>query len=88
MDLAISKHAPLNSRYANFIPFAPVEKGHFAMQLRLQNEMKFRGMRKSYLRIESEYWIHECGLMEMPDRKTGVHFRMDLEGRGGVEWRG
>jgi hypothetical protein len=55
------------------------------MQLRLQNEMKFRGSKRSHLRIDRDYWIHECELMEMPDRKTGVHFRVALEGESGME---
>jgi hypothetical protein len=54
------------------------------MQLQLRDEMKFRGSKKSCLRIDREYWMHECGLMEMPDRKKGVHFRIPLEGGEGM----
>jgi hypothetical protein len=54
------------------------------MQLRLENGMKFRGLRKSYLRFDREFWIHECGLMVMLDRKTDAHFRLPLEGEGSM----
>jgi hypothetical protein len=53
------------------------------MQLELQHGAKVR--KESYLRVDREYCIHESDLMEEPDRKTGVHLRVKLDGQNGME---
>jgi hypothetical protein len=69
------------------VPFAPVLKTPYEMQLELIGGAKFK--KASYLRIERSYHVHENGLMEMPERisnrKYGAHMRVVLEGETGME---
>lgn len=57
------------------------------MQLELAGDMKFK--KASYLRIEREYFVHEAGLMEMPEEisreKVGAHLRVRGDGEMGME---
>jgi hypothetical protein len=85
--LNISSSHRLNSRFTNFVPFAPLAKAPYAMQLVLLDGAKMRY--ESYLRIERAYFIHESGLVELLERisarKNGRHLRVDVEGETGIE---
>jgi hypothetical protein len=42
MNLPLSTSHRLNSRFMNFVPFAPVAKGAYAMQLEVLDGAKFK----------------------------------------------
>jgi hypothetical protein len=87
MNLHISTSHRLNSRFTNFVPFAPVSKAPYEMQLELMESANLK--KASYLRIERSYHVHESGLMGMPERSSNrkyrAHMRVVLEGKTGME---
>lgn len=71
----------------NFVPFVPVAKEAFAMQLELKEGAKF--WKDSYLRFERAFYMRESGLMEYPEnlrgKRLGKHLRVRDEGQTGME---
>ena len=87
MDLRISASHRLNSKFMNFIPFAPLPTDSYMTRLVLQEGAKF--WKESYLRIDRECYMHEGGLIEarekLSGKKVGGHLRVSVEGEGGIE---
>lgn len=73
----------------NFVPFMPLAKEAFAMQLELEDGARFWNRKDGYLRIERAFYMHESGLMEqpqiLPGKKVGKHLRVKDEGETGME---
>jgi hypothetical protein len=83
MNLPLSTSHRLNSPLHEFVPFAPVAKGAYAMQW---GEVQVRV--ESYLRVEWAYYLHEAGMMEAVEKisrkKAEAHLRVRLDGDTGM----
>ena len=70
-----------------FIPFAPIKRKPYPIQLQLVQDPQsdyFTGFHfPSYLKIDKEYYVHADGLVEF-EKKNGYHFQVRKKKIGGM----